>query len=85
MPIETMKYIIYKEGKYYVSQCLTVDISSFGDTVEEATFNLKEALSLYFEDDQAKMNYHMLPGDSSPGSWKPTKKLLSEAINGLAQ
>ena len=50
-------YIIYKEGKYYVSQCLNVDVSSFGNTVEEAYANLKEALQLYFEDDEEHWNY----------------------------
>jgi len=47
--MKTIKYIIFKEGKYYVSQCLNVDVSSFGATVDEATSNLKEALELFFE------------------------------------
>ena len=42
--------IIYKEGKYYVAQCLNVDVSSFGKDKEEALTNLQEALELYFED-----------------------------------
>jgi len=46
--------VIYKEGKYFVSQCLNVDISSFGSTIDEASANLKEALHLYFEDDNNK-------------------------------
>ncbi len=45
----SLKYIIYKEGDYYVSQCLNVDISSFGNNVQEAIDNLKEAVELYFE------------------------------------
>jgi predicted RNase H-like HicB family nuclease len=44
--MKTLKYIIYKEGKHFVSQCLNVDIASFGNTVEEAADNLKEALDL---------------------------------------
>ena len=48
----TLKYIIYKEGKYFVSQCLNVDVSSFGDSIQEAKDNLKEALELYFEDER---------------------------------
>jgi predicted RNase H-like HicB family nuclease len=55
--MKTIKYIIYKEGKYYVSQSLNVDVASFGSTVEEATRNLKEALDLYFEDVPARKNY----------------------------
>jgi len=52
--MKTIKYIIYKEGKYYVSQCLNVEISSFGNTIDEAASNLKEALDLYFEDVPAR-------------------------------
>ena len=50
---KTLKYIIQKEGKYYVSQCLNVDVSSFGNTVQESIDNLNEALMLYFEDKDA--------------------------------
>lgn len=46
-----LKNIVWKEGKYYVSQCLNVDISSFGETRKKALKNLNEALKLYFEDD----------------------------------
>jgi len=45
-----LKYAIWKEGKHYVSQCLNVDVSSFGKTQKEALKNLEEALELYFED-----------------------------------
>jgi predicted RNase H-like HicB family nuclease len=44
--------IVWKEGKYYVSQCLNVDVSSFGTTKKKALENLNEALELYFEDDR---------------------------------
>ena len=60
MEMKTIKYIIYKEYKYYVSQCLNVDISSFGSTVDEATKNLKEALDLYFEDEPARKQYQKI-------------------------
>lgn len=39
----------WREGSWYVSQCLEVDIASQGETEEEAFANLKEALDLYFE------------------------------------
>jgi len=48
--------IVWKEGKYYVSQCLNVDVSSFGKTKKEALDNLNEALQLYFEDAQPSTN-----------------------------
>jgi len=42
--------VVYQEGKYYVAQCLNVDVSSFGETEQEALTNLQEALELYLED-----------------------------------
>ena len=47
------KSVVWKEGKYYVSQCLNVDVSSFGKTKKEALDSLNEALELYFEDVKA--------------------------------
>jgi predicted RNase H-like HicB family nuclease len=46
---KSIKYIIYQEGSYYVSQCLNFDVSSFGTSVEESKNNLMEAVSLYLE------------------------------------
>lgn len=45
-----VKNVVWKEGKYYVAQCLNVDVSSFGKTKKEALVALDEALELYFED-----------------------------------
>lgn len=42
--------VVWKEGRYFVAQCLNVDVSSFGKTYEEALKNLEEALELYLED-----------------------------------
>jgi predicted RNase H-like HicB family nuclease len=42
--------VVYQEDKYYVAQCLNVDVSSFGETEQEALANLEEALELYLED-----------------------------------
>ena len=45
-----VKYIIYKECKYYVVQCLDIEISTFGESSDNALSNLDEALTLYFEE-----------------------------------
>ncbi len=58
--MKSLKYIVYKEGDYYVSQCLNVDVSSFGDTMEEAVNNLKEALELFFEDNDAASSFPVI-------------------------
>jgi predicted RNase H-like HicB family nuclease len=44
---------VWREGKWYVSQCLEVDVASQGESEEEALANLKEALELHFEPPQA--------------------------------
>jgi predicted RNase H-like HicB family nuclease len=56
--MKNLKYIIYREGDYYVSPCLNMEIASFGSTIDEALANLKEAIELYLEDEQAINNYH---------------------------
>jgi predicted RNase H-like HicB family nuclease len=43
-----LRSIIYREGAYYVAQCLDVEISSFGRTESHARSSLQEALELYF-------------------------------------
>jgi len=61
--MKEIEFVIWQEGKYYVSQCLNVNVSSFGATIDEATVNLKEAVELYFEDetfDLPKINKIML-------------------------
>lgn len=45
-----LKSIVWKEGSYYISQCLDVDVSSFGKTKKEALNMLQDALMLYFQD-----------------------------------
>lgn len=40
---------VWKEGDWFVAQCLEVDVASQGETETEALENLKEALELHFE------------------------------------
>ena len=49
--MRSLKYVVYREGKYFVSQCLNVDVSSFGKTIDEAVANLKDAVELYLKDE----------------------------------
>ena len=56
--MKNLKYIIYREGDYYVSQCLNIEVASFGSTIDEALANLKEATELYLEDEKAVQNFH---------------------------
>jgi predicted RNase H-like HicB family nuclease len=38
------------EPPWYVARCLEVEVTSQGESIEEALANLREALELYFED-----------------------------------
>jgi predicted RNase H-like HicB family nuclease len=58
--MRSFKYVVYREGRYFVSQCLNVDVSSFGETPREAIQNLKEAVELYFEDENADQTYQTI-------------------------
>lgn len=40
---------VERDGDGYVSLCPELDIASQGDTVEEASHNLREAVELFFE------------------------------------
>ena len=40
---------VWREGDWFVSQCLEVDVASQGETEQEALANLKEALELHVE------------------------------------
>ena len=44
---------VWREGDWYVSQCLEVDVASQGESEEEALANLTEAVELHFEPERA--------------------------------
>ena len=39
---------IWREGNWYLAQCLEIDVASQGETEDEALSSLREALELYF-------------------------------------
>jgi len=45
--------ILNREGKWYVARCIELGVVSQGRTIEEAQKNLKEAVELYLEDEDA--------------------------------
>lgn len=49
--MKKIQVAFYKEGEHWVAQALNVEVSSFGDSLDEAKAAIKEALELYFEDD----------------------------------
>ena len=46
---------ITKEGRWFVAQCLEVDVASQGRTENEALDNLREALELHFAPPRATL------------------------------
>jgi len=42
-----IEIVLYRESDQWVAQALNVDVSSFGDTADEARAALHEALELY--------------------------------------
>jgi len=40
---------VWREGNWYVFQCLEVDVASQGETEEEALANPKEAMELHLD------------------------------------
>ena len=55
MKTREIDYVVWKEDKYFVSRCINVEVSSFGNTIEEAISNLKEAVELYFEGENTEL------------------------------
>lgn len=53
--------IVRKEETLYSSWCPEIDVASQGKSVEEALVNLREAIELYFEDEDAKPPTGELP------------------------
>ena len=47
--------VVWKEGKLQIAWSPELDIASQGKTVEDAISNLKEAIELYLEDEDAKI------------------------------
>ncbi len=51
----TFPAVVVKEGKFFVATCPEPEVTSQGETIEEALDNLKEAIELYLEDEDAKI------------------------------
>ncbi len=53
--MKSMSFVIWREDEHYVAQCLNVEVSSFGSSIEEAIKNLKEAVELYFQHEKVEL------------------------------
>ncbi|MBP1742822.1 MAG: hypothetical protein H6Q48_5115 [Deltaproteobacteria bacterium] len=48
-----LKIEIFEEGDVYVAVCPQLNVSSFGETVEDARVSLREAIGAFIEECQA--------------------------------
>jgi len=48
--------VISKEGNWYVANCPELEIASQGESVESALENLREAIELYLQDEDARVH-----------------------------
>jgi predicted RNase H-like HicB family nuclease len=52
---------IEQEEEWFVATCLENNITSQGRTVNDAFVNLKEAIALYYEDEEKKKELNIVP------------------------
>jgi len=50
---------VWKEGNWFVAQCVEVDVASQGESEQEVLSNLCEALEFYFEEPRATVTPEM--------------------------
>jgi predicted RNase H-like HicB family nuclease len=48
-----IKFEIYHDNDFYCARCFDFDIFTQGSSLDEVIANIKEAVSLYFEDSEA--------------------------------
>lgn len=51
--IRTLTAAVHREEELYVARALEVEVASQGESIQEALSNLREALDLYFEGNEA--------------------------------
>jgi len=54
---------IEQEEEWYVATCLENNIASQGKTIDDAMVNLKEAITLYYEDEAKKEELNFLQNE----------------------
>lgn len=53
----TLTAAVVKDDGWYVARCLEVEVASQGESIDEALANLREALELFFEDDEVPATF----------------------------
>ena len=77
----------FKEGEVYVSLCPELNVSSFGDTIDEAKASLKEAVGAFIEECEVMGTLEQVLEEagfdrrSEPSeTWVPREPLVEEKM-----
>ena len=75
---------VFKEGDLYVALAPQLNVSSFGDSIDDARDSLKEAIEGFLEECAEMGSLEQVleeSGFSKTGdSWQPRKPLLEESL-----
>lgn len=76
---------IFREGDLYVGVCPDLDVSSFGETLEEAKQSLREALQAFIEECGAIGTLVEVLEEAGfvrqDGSWLPRQPVSAELVS----
>ena len=88
MPKIVYRMEIYEDGRQYVGVCPELNVTSFGDTSEDAKDSLKEAVEAFIDgcnllgtlEETLEESGFEMNGDA----WKPRRRVIaSEAVSAL--
>ncbi|RPF42648.1 hypothetical protein EDD75_1753 [Thermodesulfitimonas autotrophica] len=75
---------IFKEGEVYVSLCPELNVSSFGDSVDEAKESLAEAVTAFLEECKTMGTFEEVLEEAgflrTEGGWVPRKAVLKSKL-----
>jgi predicted RNase H-like HicB family nuclease len=76
---------IFREGDLYVGVCPDLDVSSFGETIEEARRSLREALEAFIEECKAMGTLAEVLEEAGfarqDGNWLPRQPVAAELVS----
>ena len=76
---------IFREGDLYVGVCPDLDVSSFGETIEEARQSLREALMAFIEECEAMGTLAEVLQEAGfarqDRSWLPRQPVSAELVS----
>lgn len=81
----TFRAEIFKEGGLYVALCPELNVSSFGETIEEARHSLQEAVEAFIEECEAMGTLEEIMTESGfakeHDTWVHPKPLVEELLS----